>query len=91
MRAEHLFRLQYSGLQKTPFGGQFDVDQENPIPNFNTNLPKSKLKIEEHYPKQTLLFHNTSRRRDDRETTLNLSHQDYILKASFFLYQDDLL
>lgn len=47
MRAERLLRLQYSDFQKTPFGGRFDVEQENPTLNLNTNLPKSKLKTEE--------------------------------------------
>lgn len=49
MRAEYLFRFQYPDLQRTPFGGQFDADQENLILNFNTNLLKSKLTTEALY------------------------------------------
>jgi len=46
MRAEYLFRFQYPDLQMTPFDRQLDVDQENLMLNFNTNLLQRKLKIE---------------------------------------------
>lgn len=71
------------------FSGYLDADQKKTYTSTQTCI-KCKQKYFMNHPKQTLFFH-IAKRRKDRETTLNLSNQDYIFKAPVFLYPADLL